>query len=57
MEWLVGYTGVYNVLDYAAMSFPSGTIADANVDKALGDSHQAWNEVDQAIQSECECQQ
>jgi amidase len=28
----VGYTGVYNVLDYTAVSFPSGLVANEEID-------------------------
>ncbi|CAK7245767.1 MAG: hypothetical protein STHCBS139747_007359 [Sporothrix thermara] len=31
----VGYTGVYNVLDYACMSFPTGLVVDKTVDAAV----------------------
>jgi amidase len=30
----VGYTGVFNVLDYPAVSFPSGVTAHKELDKA-----------------------
>ncbi|THV64803.1 acetamidase [Aureobasidium pullulans] len=30
----VGYTGVFNILDYSAVSFPSGIYADSELDKA-----------------------
>ncbi|KAH6654535.1 amidase [Truncatella angustata] len=48
----VGYTGVYNVLDYACMSFPSGVSTDAELDKALGESYQGLNDMDRMVQSD-----
>jgi amidase len=33
----VGYTGVYNVVDYAAVSFPCGVSVDKAVDKHASD--------------------
>ncbi|KAF3016466.1 hypothetical protein E8E14_008665 [Neopestalotiopsis sp. 37M] len=47
----VGYTGVYNVLDYACMSFPTGITVDAQVDKASSD-HKPMTDLDATIQSE-----
>ena len=52
---LVGYTGVYNVLDQSCISFPTGIKVDAALDKALDmASYQPMSEVDKMIQSECE---
>ncbi|KAK8074623.1 amidase [Apiospora hydei] len=49
----VGYTGVYNVLDQACISFPTGIRVDAALDKALDmSSYQPMSEVDKMIQSE-----
>ncbi|KAI1376757.1 amidase [Hypoxylon crocopeplum] len=48
----VGYTGVYNVLDYACISFPSGVKVDKSVDVALGDTYKPLSDLDKAIQSE-----
>ncbi|KAK2608850.1 hypothetical protein QQS21_002563 [Conoideocrella luteorostrata] len=31
----VGYTGVYNVLDYSCLSFPTGLTVDKEIDKAV----------------------
>jgi amidase len=33
----VGYTGVYNAVDYAAVSFPCGVSVDKTIDKYGGD--------------------
>ncbi|UPX13035.1 Amidase [Ascochyta rabiei] len=33
----VGYTGVYNVVDYSAVSFPSGVFVDKDVDTPITD--------------------
>ncbi|KAH8723157.1 amidase signature domain-containing protein [Phaeosphaeriaceae sp. PMI808] len=33
----VGYTGVYNVVDYSAVSFPSGVFVDKTKDKLVAD--------------------
>lgn len=47
----VGYTGVYNVLDYSCMSFPTGFTVDAQVDKAPSD-YKPMTDLDATIQSE-----
>jgi len=49
----VGYTGVYNVLDYTAMSFPTGVAADQAMDAPQSETYQPLSELDKAIQSEC----
>ncbi|KAK6440500.1 hypothetical protein LTR95_003278 [Oleoguttula sp. CCFEE 5521] len=43
----IGYTGVYNVLDYSAVSFPTGLFADEKVDVSPKD-HKALSEFDEA---------
>lgn len=43
----VGYTGVYNVVDYSAVSFPSGIAADKAVDTPVAD-YKAQSEFCQA---------
>ncbi|KAI1114852.1 amidase [Nemania sp. NC0429] len=48
----VGYTGVYNVLDYAAMAFPSGLTVDRAIDVLPGDAPQPLSDVDRVIRSE-----
>lgn len=49
----VGYTGVYNVLDYPATSFPSGVYADKELD--MPNKEEPFGEVDADIQKECKC--
>ncbi|KAI0441712.1 amidase [Xylaria telfairii] len=48
----VGYTGVYNVLDYSAMSFPTGITVDQAIDVPQDDAPQALSDIDQVIRSE-----
>lgn len=43
----VGYTGVYNVVDYSAVSFPSGLYVDKTVDTPLA-NYKALSEFCQA---------
>ncbi|KAJ8111195.1 hypothetical protein OPT61_g6159 [Boeremia exigua] len=43
----VGYTGVYNVVDYSAVSFPSGVTADKALDTSIAD-YKALSELCQA---------
>ncbi|OJJ05542.1 hypothetical protein ASPVEDRAFT_174586 [Aspergillus versicolor CBS 583.65] len=45
-----GYTGVYNLLDYSATSFPCGVDADAKTDAAYCD-HRPLSEMDKQVQS------
>jgi amidase len=33
----VGYTGVFNVVDYSAVSFPTGVVVDKTKDKPVTD--------------------
>ncbi|KAL5334693.1 amidase signature domain-containing protein [Aspergillus crustosus] len=47
----VGYTGVFNVLDYPAVSFPSGVTTDKDLDAAYVD-HQALSDLDGNIQND-----
>lgn len=49
----VGYTGVFNVVDYSAVSFPSGVVVDKAKDKAVADS-KAQSEYCQAARDSCE---
>jgi hypothetical protein len=49
----VGYTGVYNVLDYACMSFPTGITVDQAIDVPQGDTYQPLSDMDKVVQSEC----
>ncbi|KAI1854642.1 hypothetical protein JX266_000760 [Neoarthrinium moseri] len=48
----VGYTGVYNVLDYSCISFPSGVLVDKSIDKPTGDSYKPMTDLDRTIQAE-----
>ncbi|KAI3336347.1 amidase [Xylariaceae sp. AK1471] len=48
----VGYTGVYNVLDYACMSFPTGITVDQAADVPQNDTYQPLSDMDKVIQSE-----
>lgn len=43
----MGYTGVYNVVDYSAVSFPSGLYVDKTVDLPIAD-HKPQSEFCQA---------
>ncbi|KAI1457187.1 amidase [Annulohypoxylon moriforme] len=47
----VGYTGVYNVLDYSCISFPTGISADKSIDVALGETYKPLSELDKGIQA------
>ncbi|KAI1815973.1 amidase [Poronia punctata] len=47
----VAYTGVFNVLDYAAMSFPTGLRAEKEKDVSLGDSYEPLSDTDKLVQS------
>ncbi|KAE8354146.1 amidase signature domain-containing protein [Aspergillus coremiiformis] len=47
----VGYTGVFNVLDYSAVSFPCGVKARKELD-ASHPSHQALSDIDDRIQKD-----
>ncbi|THX94268.1 acetamidase [Aureobasidium pullulans] len=49
----VGYTGVFNILDYSAVSFPCGTYADSELDKAET-GIKTLSQMDAQIQAECE---
>jgi amidase len=46
------YTGVWNVLDYTAISFPTGLTADKEVD-LLPPHQESLGELDREIQSKC----
>jgi amidase len=48
----VGYTGVFNVLDYPAVSFPCGVTTDKDLDVAYVD-HQALSDMDGQVQNDC----
>ncbi|ERS98323.1 hypothetical protein HMPREF1624_05107 [Sporothrix schenckii ATCC 58251] len=46
----VGYTGVYNVLDYACMSFPTGLLVDKAIDRPVDLSSAAYAPLSEADQ-------
>lgn len=48
----VGYTGVFNILDYSAVSFPCGVKADKEVDK-LEPGFSALSDTDADVQKDC----
>ncbi|KAL7626365.1 hypothetical protein AAE478_003137 [Parahypoxylon ruwenzoriense] len=48
----VGYTGVYNVLDYACISFPTDVTVDKSVDVALDGAYMPLSDLDKEIQAE-----
>ncbi|RYO75028.1 hypothetical protein DL764_010600 [Monosporascus ibericus] len=48
----VGYTGVYNVLDYSCISFPTRLTVDRSVDRPLGDDYEPMTDLDKQIQIE-----
>jgi amidase len=47
-----GYTCVFNLLDYPAVSFPCGVVSDKSLDKAYIDYH-AMSDLDAQIQKDC----
>ncbi|OLN89320.1 Acetamidase 3 [Colletotrichum chlorophyti] len=49
----VGYTGVYNVLDYSCVSFPTGLSADQDLDAAFDPEKKPLGLVCETIRSEC----
>lgn len=50
----VGYTGVFNILDYSCVSFPTGILADKDIDKPMKDGYKPLSDDCAAIHSECE---
>lgn len=48
----VGYTGVFNVLDYSCVSFPTGMVADKEVD-CWEDGYQSLSENCKIIHDQC----
>ena len=46
--------GVFNIVDYSAVSFPTGVFVDQELDKAAAGGS-PLSQVDAEIQSECEC--
>ena len=49
----VGYTGVFNIVDYSAASFPTGVVVDAQLDKET-ESWEPYSEMDKQARDECE---
>jgi len=47
----IGYTGVFNILDYSAVSFPTGLHADKNLDSVPGD-FKPLSEIDETTAKE-----
>lgn len=52
----VGYTGVFNVLDYSCVSFPTGMLADKDVDKPRRDGYKPLSKDCEEIHAECKHQ-
>lgn len=48
----VGYTGVYNVLDYSCLSFPTGMTVDKNLD-IIEERYQPLGSDCEAINADC----
>lgn len=48
----VGYTGVYNVVDYSAVSFPCGVTADKDKDQYPAD-YEPLSELCQQVHDDC----
>jgi len=48
----VGYTGVFNILDYSAVSFPCGTKADKDLD-TIDTTSSALSNTDAEVQRDC----
>lgn len=49
---LVGYTGVFNILDYACISFPTGRSVDKEID-TYTDDYQSLTDICKSIHDEC----
>jgi amidase len=47
----IGYTGVFNILDYSAVSFPTGLHADEKLDSVPGD-FKPFSEIDETTAKE-----
>jgi amidase len=47
----VGYTGVYNVVDYSAVSFPSGVTVDIVKDRPV--THEHLSDICKTVHSKC----
>lgn len=53
INW-VGYTGVFNIMDFSAVSFPTGMVADQEIDR-LVDGEDILSHFDKATRDACEC--
>lgn len=50
----VSYTGIWNILDYSAVNFPSGISVDRNIDKLDTKSESSpLSEADRLVQADC----
>jgi amidase len=52
-KFVVRYTGVWNILDYSAISFPTGLTADKEID-ILESCQKTLGDLDAVIQSKCQ---
>lgn len=50
---LIRYTGVWNILDYTAISFPTGITADKEID-LLSPHQESLSDLDAEVQSKCQ---
>jgi amidase len=48
----VGYTGVFNIVDYAAVSFPCGVTVGKEIDRSKP-RHRPHSDLDKEIHAEC----
>lgn len=49
----VGYTCIWNILDYPAVNFPTGLFADEKLD-VISEGQNAFGDVDAIVRSKCE---
>ena len=49
----IGYTGVFNVLDYSSVSFPTGFYADRDLDKLENPGHRVLSAECAECQADC----
>lgn len=49
----VGYTGIWNVMDYSAVTFPSGVVVDKTKD-VLSGNEKSFGVIDDDVRSKCE---
>ena len=47
----VGYTGVYNVVDYSVVSFPCGVVADKEKDRSSNSEH--LSDICKSVHAKC----